>query len=93
MTSEFKVIAGLSSAGKSEKAYRALLTEAHLHPDQQFIVLIPEQAGSQIERRMIQLNQEMFGYPGFFNVDIIGFGRYAYRIFERYHVTSGKPLE
>lgn len=93
MTSEFKVIAGLSSAGKSEKAYRALLTEAHLHPDQQFIVLIPEQAGSQIERRMIQLNQEMFGHPGFFNVDIIGFGRYAYRIFERYHVTSGKPLE
>ena len=49
----------------------SLVDAAFARPEQQFYLIVPEQAGSSMEQRILSLNKERTGRNGFFNIDII----------------------
>ncbi|MBR6404491.1 MAG: exodeoxyribonuclease V subunit gamma [Eubacterium sp.] len=93
MNSDFKVIAGPSMSGKTYKLCTDILREANEHPSENYLIIIPEQAGNAYEKKLIELNRKLYGHPGFMNIDVIGFGRLSYRIFEQMGVRDTSVLE
>ncbi len=82
-------IIGASGTGKSYYLNHRIIKEAVEHPSQKYIMLVPEQFTSELQREMIALHPD----HGFMNIDIIGFNRLAYRIFEEQNVKVGAVLE
>ena len=82
MSAEIEIMIGPAASGKSRRCYEELVDEAYRNPDQKYILMVPEQAGSSMEQRILSMNRERTGRKGFFNIDIIGFTRFAYRVFE-----------
>ncbi|MBP3232852.1 MAG: exodeoxyribonuclease V subunit gamma [Eubacterium sp.] len=89
----FKVTAGPAMSGKTYKLCKNVLQEAYKHPDQSFIIVIPDQIGNAYEKKLIEMNNELYGRPGFMNIDVIGFNRLAFRIFEDMSVPVSSVLE
>ena len=93
MSARFELLAGDSMTGKTYSLARQVLEEAHAYPDKKFYIIVPEQAGNAYEKKLIQMNQALFGTPGFMNIDILGFNRLSYRIFEEFGITETSVLE
>jgi hypothetical protein len=93
MSARFELLAGDSMTGKTYSLARQVLEEAHAYPDKKFYIIVPEQAGNAYEKKLIQMNQALFGTPGFMNIDILGFNRLSYRIFEEFAITETSVLE
>ena len=93
MDSAFKIIAGPSMSGKTYKLCTDILKQAEEHPSENFLIIIPEQVGNAYEKKLIDLNRKLYGHPGFMNIDVIGFGRLSYRIFEEMGVRDTSVLE
>ena len=93
MNSEFKIIAGSAMSGKTYKLCMDILKEANEHPRENFLIIIPEQVGNAYEKKLIELNKELTGHPGFMNIDVIGFGRLSHRIFDEMGVKDSAVLE
>ena len=93
MSARFELVAGDSMTGKTYSLARQVLEEAHAYPDKKFYIIVPEQAGNAYEKKLIQMNQALFGTPGFMNIDILGFNRLSYRIFEEFAITETSVLE
>lgn len=91
--SGFEIYAGLAGSGKTYELCERLLREAHDHPERSFVVIIPEQAANAYEKKLIEMNMRLFGRGGFMNIDILGFNRLAYRIFEELGVRDTAVLE
>lgn len=85
--------AGSASSGKSEALYCEILKEAIKHPEKQYKIIVTQQATNEVEKRLIELNQKLFGRPGFMNVDVLSFGRFSFRIFSEAAIVVGKPLD
>ncbi len=90
---KFEVVAGIAGSGKSYQLYQRIIKEAHNNPDKRYILIVPEQVASNLERIMIDLSESMYHAPGFFNIDIVGFSRFAYRVFEEFGVKDEQVLE
>lgn len=71
-------ILGGSGSGKSAALYQFIIEKAQENPEQQYILLVPDQYTMQIQRQMVQL------HPGhaLFNVDVLSFGRLYYKVKE-----------
>ncbi len=82
MGAEIKILAGPAGSGKSNRLYEELIRDAYRNRDRQFFLIVPEQAGSSMEQRILRMNKRITGRDGFFNIDIIGFTRLAYRVFQ-----------
>ena len=93
MGAETEILIGPSGSGKSKICYEALVDAAWKHPEQQYYLIVPEQAGSSMEQRILSINRERTGREGFFNIDIIGFSRLAYRVFEEQGRSMRRVLE
>ena len=93
MGAEVKILTGSAGSGKSGRIYEELVDAAYQHPEQRFYLIVPEQAGSSMEQRILSVNRERTGRAGFFNIDIIGFTRLAYRIFEEQGRSMRTVLE
>ena len=93
MSSKFEILAGPAMSGKTYKLCERVLQEAHDNPQKSFIVVVPEQAGNAYEKKLIEMSRNMFGAPGFLNIDILGFNRLGYRIFEEFGVKETAVLE
>ena len=93
MKADVRILTGSAGSGKSKKIYEELVDLAAAHPEQRFYLIVPEQAGSSMEQRILAMNRERTGRAGFFNIDIIGFTRLAYRIFEEQGRSMRQVLE
>lgn len=80
---------GNSGAGKSYELYQGLVERARKHPDQKFLVLVPEQFTMQTQKELVCMHPD----GGILNIDILSFQRLAYRVFEETGTRIGKVLE
>lgn len=72
-----QIIAGSSGSGKSQYIYERIIQESLENPDQQFLILVPEQFNMQTQKRLAAL------HPGgcLLNIDVLSFNRLAHRVF------------
>lgn len=59
------------------------------NPDTNYILLVPEQYSLALQRKMVKLHP----HGGTLNIDVIGFNRLAYRVFDELNVKTSKVLE
>lgn len=71
-------IFGNSGSGKSNDLYQWVLEQAAEHPNQNYLVLVPEQFTMQTQRELVRLQKE----HAIMNVDVLSFARLAYRVFD-----------
>lgn len=76
---------GPSGSGKSNYLYRHVIEESMQHADQSYIVLVPEQFTMQTQKDLVSMHPRR----GIMNIDVLSFGRLAYRVFEE---TGGDAL-
>ncbi len=76
---------GPSGSGKSYDLYNRIITESISHPEQNFIILVPEQFTMQTQKELVMMHPD----HGIMNIDVLSFGRLAYRVFEE---TGGGTL-
>jgi len=76
---------GPSGSGKSYYLYHHIIEESMEHPDRNYIVLVPEQFTMQTQKDLVSMHP----HHGIMNVDVLSFGRLAYRVFEE---TGGGSL-
>ena len=69
---------GGSGSGKSHYLYQRIIREAGEHPALNYMVLVPEQFTMQTQKDLVLMNEK----KGIMNIDVLSFGRLAYRIFE-----------
>lgn len=78
-------IFGPSGSGKSHELYQTVIKESAEHPEQNYIVLVPEQFTMQTQKDLVSMHP----CRGIMNIDVLSFGRLAYRVFEE---TGGGNL-
>lgn len=84
-----QLILGPSGSGKSHYIYRWMIEESLEHTDINYILLVPEQYSMALQRKMVMLNPK----GGSMNIDVIGFNRLAYRVFDEQNIKIGTVLE
>lgn len=82
-------IYGTAVSKKSESIYRQMIHQSELHPDQNFLVLVPEQATLQVQKELLVLHPRHV----LTNVDILSFRRLAYRVFDELAMKEQNILD
>ena len=82
-------IFGPSGAGKSHYIYNKIIQASLENPTLNYILLVPEQYSMALQRKMVRLHPN----GGTMNIDVIGFNRLAYRVFDELNVKPEKVLE
>ncbi|MDO4490666.1 MAG: helicase-exonuclease AddAB subunit AddB [Lachnospiraceae bacterium] len=72
-----QIIAGSSGSGKSQYIYERIVEEAQLHPEQTYLILVPEQFNMQTQKRLTAMQKGNC----LLNIDVLSFNRLAYRVF------------
>ena len=93
MSASVEIMIGGAGVGKSARLYRELVDTAFRNAAKKYYLIVPEQAGSSMEQRILSLNKERTGRNGFFNIDIIGFTRLAYRVFDEQGRSMKQVME
>lgn len=73
-----QLILGSSGAGKSYRLYKDVIEEADRHPEQNYIVIVPEQYTMETQSKIVNMHHR----KGVMNVDIVSFPRLFYRVSE-----------
>lgn len=73
-----KFVFGPSGSGKSHFLYNYIIEESEKNPEQNYIVLVPEQFTMQTQKDLVTMHPK----HGIMNIDVLSFGRLAYRVFE-----------
>lgn len=84
-----QLIIGSSGSGKSYQMYQKLIKDSMECPDENFIVIVPEQYTMQTQKNIVAMHPK----HGIMNIDILSFGRLAYRIFEEIGLCNSSILE
>lgn len=71
-------IFGGSGSGKSHYLYQNIIELSGKNPGQNYMVLVPEQFTMQTQKDLVLMHPN----KGIMNIDVLSFGRLAYRIFE-----------
>ena len=71
-------ILGGAGSGKTRMLYDRVIRESMEHPEQKYLVVVPEQFTMQTQKEIIRLHPR----HGIMNIDILSFKRLAYRVFE-----------
>lgn len=82
-------VLGPSGGGKSHYIYEKIIKESMEHPELNYILLVPEQYSLALQRKMVKLHPN----GGTLNIDVIGFNRLAYRVFDELNIRTAKVLE
>lgn len=72
-----QLVLGGSGRGKTQYIYQMVLDEAFKNPEQEYIVIVPEQFTMQTQKELVQLSP----CTGIMNIDVQSFVRLAFRIF------------
>lgn len=73
-----QVVLGSSGEGKSYELNSKIIEEARKQPDQNFIIIVPEQFTLQTQKEIVSMHPN----HGVMNIDILSFLRLSYRILE-----------
>jgi helicase-exonuclease AddAB, AddB subunit len=84
-----QIILGGSGSGKTYFMYKNLIREAINEPDNSYIALVPEQFTIEIQKQMIKMHPN----KGLMNIDILSFGRLAYKVFDEMSAVSLTVLD
>ena len=71
-------IFGNSGSGKSYYLHKTIVEQSIKNPKKNYIVLVPEQFTMQTQKDLVMAHPN----KGIMNIDVLSFGRLAYRIFE-----------
>lgn len=82
-------VLGSSGSGKTEYLFRQVVTEAGQNPKKDYLVLVPEQFTMETQQKLVDLS------PGhaIMNIDVLSFGRLAYRVFDELGIKNLRVLE
>lgn len=78
-------IFGPSGSGKSYQLHQQIIKESIRQPEENFIILVPEQFTMQTQKDLVSQHPDRC----IMNIDVLSFGRLAYRVFEE---TGGGNL-
>ncbi len=93
MAANCELYAGPAGTGKTTAVCAWLAGEAIRRPEKKFYLIVPEQSAGAYEKRMIREGIRQNNQPGFLNVDIIGFRRFGYRVFEEACIPADRVLD
>ena len=82
-------VLGNSGSGKTDTIFRKILTEAKENPNKNYLIMAPEQSTMVLQRKLVDLSESHV----IMNVDVLGFTRLAYRIFDELGMTNLTVLE
>lgn len=73
-----QIILGPAGSGKSTYLQEFFIAESLRHPEQNFILLVPEQYTMETQMQIVKRHPQ----HGTMNIDILSFERLAFRVFE-----------
>lgn len=71
-------IFGNPGSGKSHHLYKWIIEESIKNPQKNYVILVPEQFTMQTQKDLVVMHPN----KGIMNIDVLSFGRLAYRVFE-----------
>ncbi len=84
-----QMILGPSGSGKSHYIYNKIIKDGIKNPDVNYILLVPEQYSMALQRKLVMMHPA----KGYMNIDVIGFNRLCFRVFDELNIKPGKVLE
>ena len=69
---------GNSGSGKSHQLYQRIIEESIQYPEKKYMVIVPEQFTMQIQEELVNMHPR----GGIINIDVLSFGRLAFRVME-----------
>ncbi|MGN0170012.1 MAG: PD-(D/E)XK nuclease family protein [Lachnospiraceae bacterium] len=89
MSMALQMILGGAGSGKSVWLYDHIRKEAEKHPEQTYLVLVPEQFTLSTQMEFVNRQPEHC----IMNIDVLSFERLAYRVFDELGISDLKVLE
>lgn len=84
-----QLLLGGSGYGKSRFIYEEVLEMAAANPHINYIIIVPEQYTLQVQKKIISMHPDHV----VMNIDVVSFGRLAYRVFDQLGYTLPVILE
>jgi ATP-dependent helicase/nuclease subunit B len=84
-----QLILGNSGAGKTQALLDEILSSSTAHPQERFLVIVPEQFTMQTQKQLVAAHPR----GGILNVDVLSFERLAYRVFDEVGGVGTELLE
>ncbi len=82
-------ILGSARSGKTSYIYKRMIRESIEHPEQEFFFIVPDQSTLNAQRELVTRHP----FHGTMNIDVVGFYRLAYRVFEELSYVPKDLLE
>ena len=82
-------ILGTPGSGKSRCLFQKIIEESLQHPEQNFLLIVPEQFSMQTQTELVRLHPR----GGILNIDVLSLNRLAYRIFDETGADIHELLE
>ena len=73
-----QLILGGSGSGKSQYLYNSVIESSMVNPDENYIVIVPEQYTMETQKRLVLMHPR----KGILNIDVVSFQRLAFKVFE-----------
>lgn len=84
-----QLILGSCGAGKSYLLYQRIIKESMEKPENNYIILVPEQFSMETQKDLVRLHPR----GGIMNIDVLSFARLAFRVFEELGVKQRPILD
>ncbi len=84
-----QLILGSSGSGKSYRLYQKIIKESMEQPEKNYLILVPEQFSMETQKDLVRLHPR----KGIINIDVLSFGRLAYRVFEELGIKQSPILD
>ena len=84
-----ELLMGASGYGKTHNLYKKIIEEASKNPTERYLLIVPEQSSLQAQKDIVRMHPN----GGVFNIDVLTFGRLAYRIFEELCVELNETID
>ena len=84
-----QMILGPSGSGKSHYIYNKIIKDGIKNPDTNYILLVPEQYSMALQRKLVMMHPA----KGYMNIDVIGFNRLCFRVFDELNIKPQRVLE
>ena len=82
-------ILGSSRSGKTNFIYEQMIKDSMEHEDEEFFFIVPDQSTLNAQRQLVERHPR----HGTFNIDVVGFFRLTYRVFEELSYIPKDLLE
>ncbi|MBR1815820.1 MAG: exodeoxyribonuclease V subunit gamma [Lachnospiraceae bacterium] len=84
-----QMVLGPSGSGKSYNIYKRIIEDGIKNEDTNYILLVPEQYSMALQKKLVMLHPN----KATMNIDVIGFNRLCFRVFDEQGVKPAKVLE